>query len=461
MFIAVRVGEHDVVRLRARTTPDPAGHSVGMVGAPVMTGRTMAVRRDALAARREALGFTQETLAQELGVELSTVGRWERGTLTPQPWRRPQLARLLQMPLYELDELLTPAPPPRAADLGASDQLASRRDVMVDGVFLTSAVVADRVVGTLDASLVGAASRPRSTPTVRSTSRMVAEVHRTYQAARYAEVGRLLPSVTGTVNTLVADGPAKVSREVLGLQCSLYVAAAKMATKAGDAVGAWTAAEKARGAAEAAEDTFGQAAATYQRTCALLRAGQRQVVEDAEREAVAAAENLCGADPQSVTWRGALTLISAIIAARRSDGVEATRRLDHADELAGVLGSDGNIGWTAFGPTNVLIHRLSVAVALNDPYSALATIEKIDITRLPTGLHGRQAQFYLDSAWAHAQLGEDPEAVIHLLDTERVAPELVRANPNARRLVQELLTRERRRAVPGLRGLAQRAGVAA
>jgi hypothetical protein len=63
-------------------------------------------------------------------------------------------------------------------------------------------------------------------------------------------------------------------------------------------------------------------------------------------------------------------------------------------------------------------------------------------------------------AWAHAQLQEDPLAVIHLLDTERVAPEFVLTNPDVRRLIRELLERERRM-VPGLRGLALRAGVAA
>jgi transcriptional regulator with XRE-family HTH domain len=69
----------------------------------------MAVRRDALVARREALGFTQESFAIRLGVELSTVGRWERGTLTPQPWRRRRIAEALDVSLERLDELLTPA----------------------------------------------------------------------------------------------------------------------------------------------------------------------------------------------------------------------------------------------------------------------------------------------------------------------------------------------------------------
>jgi hypothetical protein len=193
-------------------------------------------------------------------------------------------------------------------------------------------------------------------------------------------------------------------------------------------------------------------------TSALLRDGRR---DEAEQLAVSSAEHIRGDDPQSLTWRGALTLISAIIAARRNDPTEATQRLDHADELARRLGTDGNIGWTAFGPTNVLIHRVSAAVALDDPYRALAVAEQIDINALPVGFHGRQAQFHLDSAWAHSRLGEDPQAVIHLLDTERVAAELVRANPNAHALIADLLAREQRRAVPGLRGLALRAGVAA
>src|SRR5262245_3466815 len=76
----------------------------------------MATRRDALAARREALGFTQEALAQKLRVELSTVGRWERGTLTPQPWRRPDLAKSLKLSLEELDGLLKPSGAPIAGE---------------------------------------------------------------------------------------------------------------------------------------------------------------------------------------------------------------------------------------------------------------------------------------------------------------------------------------------------------
>lgn len=51
--------------------------------------------------------------------------------------------------------------------------------------------------------------------------------------------------------------------------------------------------------------------------------------------------------------------------------------------------------------------------------------------------------------------------VIHLLDTERIAPELVRTSPSAQGLIHQLLARERRYRVPGLRSLAQRAGVAA
>ncbi len=417
----------------------------------------MAIRRVGLATRREALGFTQETLAQELGVELSTVGRWERGMLTPRPWRRPGLAKTLNLSLEELDALLSSPEVPVAVGHRLT---ITRREVMADAALLSGAVVADHVAGQRDDE------QPRSPGgdlthhgmTLTSASALVTGIHRAYQAAQYGRVAQLLPSVTVAVDALVAEGPAKERREAFILQCSVSVAAAKLAARTRHAGAGWAEAERALVAAEAAGDGFGRAAAAYQRACALLRAGRG---EDAEQEAADAAGELRGSDPESLTWRGALTLISSIAAARRNDAAEAGRRLDHADDLARRLGADGNIGWTAFGPTNVLIHRVSASIALNDPYGALATAERIDITTLPAGLRGRQAQFHLDSALAHAQLGEDPQAVIHLLDTERAAPEVMSASPDAHAIIRDLLARERRRAVPGLRGLALRAGVAA
>jgi transcriptional regulator with XRE-family HTH domain len=378
---------------------------------------------------RRLRGLTQEELADRADVSRDLVAKLEQG-------RR------------------------RTARITSLERLARALDVELSALVTRAAPALETVASWSDRrSIVGAAIRDRGT-TMTDASVLVDRVHRAYQAARYSEAAGLLPSVTYTVDGLVADGPAHGRREALRLQTSVAIAAAKLATKAGNAPAGRSAAERAHSAAEAAEDPFGRAASAYQLICALLRAGGLEDRENAEELAVSCAEELRGTDPSSLTWRGALTLIGAIIAARRGDPVEACRRLDHAEDLAQRLGADGNIGWTAFGPTNVVIHRVSATVALDDPHAALAMAEQIDITAMPAGLHGRQAQFHLDSAWAHARLQEEPLAVIHLLDTERVAPEFVLTNPNVRRLIRDLLERERR-AIPGLRGLALRAGVAA
>lgn len=59
-----------------------------------------------LAASRLAAGFTQESLAEQLSIDRSTIGRWERGTQAPQPWQRPDLATSLRITLTELDDIL-------------------------------------------------------------------------------------------------------------------------------------------------------------------------------------------------------------------------------------------------------------------------------------------------------------------------------------------------------------------
>ncbi|WP_410658386.1 helix-turn-helix domain-containing protein [Amycolatopsis sp. lyj-112] len=98
----------------------------------------MGDRRTAFAARREAMGYTQETFAAELMVESCTVSRWERGEVAPQPFRRPRIAKALGVTLHELGTLLEQAPasaryaatvavvPP---DLAEADDM-NRRDLL-------------------------------------------------------------------------------------------------------------------------------------------------------------------------------------------------------------------------------------------------------------------------------------------------------------------------------------------
>ena len=67
----------------------------------------MTMKRRALAERRRAVGYTQEQLAEVLGVERSTMVRWEAGETTPQPWCRPKLAEALAVSVDDLDTMLT------------------------------------------------------------------------------------------------------------------------------------------------------------------------------------------------------------------------------------------------------------------------------------------------------------------------------------------------------------------
>ncbi|HKR49734.1 MAG TPA: helix-turn-helix domain-containing protein [Pseudonocardiaceae bacterium] len=77
-------------------------------------------KRQRLVSTRKAAGFSQERLAEVVGVERSTIQRWERGETCPQPWARPKLARALGISDQELSELLgEPVEPEGAASASA------------------------------------------------------------------------------------------------------------------------------------------------------------------------------------------------------------------------------------------------------------------------------------------------------------------------------------------------------
>ena len=204
--------------------------------------------------------------------------------------------------------------------------------------------------------------------------RAVHNGHADYQAARYSRVVEQLPSLVAEAERIRCQrvNSAEVEREHGVCLVCAYVLAAKLVTKFGVSDLSMLAADRAVNVASSSESLMASGLAGYQVACALLRSDQAEDTEDltlrlADRLTIAARPDA----PSLVSAAGALWLIAAIVAARRTQRAQAWARLDQADRLAGMLGEDANHGWTAFGPTNVAIHRVSVAVELGDAGEAV------------------------------------------------------------------------------------------
>jgi hypothetical protein len=87
-------------------------------------------------------------------------------------------------------------------------------------------------------------------------------------------------------------------------------------------------------------------------------------------------------EASAVSVYGALLLRGAIAAARLEDYDQTQALLGDASRAAHRLGRDGNLHWTAFGPTNVAVHRIAVAVEVGDAGTAVRMAEALDMTKL-------------------------------------------------------------------------------
>ncbi|MGW3993930.1 helix-turn-helix domain-containing protein [Amycolatopsis sp. NPDC004772] len=106
----------------------------------------MVAKRDGLARARRAAGYTQETLAEVLGVDVKTVGNWESGKTEPLPYKRPKLAAVLNVSADRLEELLRVSSVSTAVDLRNKPQ-AGEGEVATIQAMATAFQVADRKVG--------------------------------------------------------------------------------------------------------------------------------------------------------------------------------------------------------------------------------------------------------------------------------------------------------------------------
>ncbi len=311
-------------------------------------------------------------------------------------------------------------------------------------------------------SYLGVPDRPAQS--LVEVRRAVGRVHNLYQRASYTSAARLLPDVLSQATALSSRSAGLHRSTALRLLAAAYIAASKLATKVGDGDTALLTADRASTAAKLADDQALTAVAAYQAACGLMRlrgrAGEAEQVVRGSLECLASTG--AASDPDLLSAQGALVLLAAVMTAGQGNSKEAVQFLAQAERLASTLGGDRNRLWTGFGPTNVVIHAVSAAVRAGNADQALEIGTRLDTSRLPTVLVGRRAQVHVDlAAAALISAGDRSVSVLHLLEAERVAAEVVHANVQARTLLLDLLAKERRVATPGLRPLAERAGLLA
>ena len=140
-------------------------------------------------------------------------------------------------------------------------------------------------------------------------------------------------------------------------------------------------------------------------------------------------------DLQAVSLWGGLTLQRAVVAARLNDPDAAYGHLEGARQVAARLGEGRNDYNTEFGPANVALHEIAVAVELGDAGRALRAAAAVDTSGLSAE---RRARMLIDVARAHAQRRQVSEAVAALRRAEGITPEQVHVHDHVRQLVSDL-----------------------
>jgi hypothetical protein len=270
----------------------------------------------------------------------------------------------------------------------------------------------------------------------------------------YGALEQSLPTLIGCVEAATGQ-PGGDERAAHVAVSDVYAIACWTLIKADNPVGAWIAAQRAAQAAEQVGDVLRIAAATRCLAEVHMRAKN---LEESTRTAFLAAVQLERAPPDArlitVSFRGAAFLSAAAASARRGDSREAHAAMKAATVCSVELGQDRSDLATVFGPTNVAIHQVAIAIELGDAQGAIRHIPAVQFDQMPKQLTERRARFLIDVARSFAHVRDDAAAIGALLQAETIAPDELRHHRLTHELVPQLLARESR--TSDLRALATR-----
>lgn len=388
-----------------------------------------------IAAERRRRGLSQPELARLLGRSVAWVSQVERGVRKIDRMSVLEtVATALEVPLSELA-----AEAPVVAAVTEEAPGAGGLRLVLAGAYALRAMLDGR--------------RPPALSTLRTRSRKAWDLT---HAGHYTDLSDLLRSLVPDLETAARALPEAQRAEVFELMAATYQACSAALAKLGEPEAAWIAADRAMAAAERAGNPLLVAAGAFRLVFVFLADRHYDQAEETARTAAEALQARSDdGDPPTMSLWGGLTLQRAVIASRVNDPDAAYSHLDRAAQIAERLGEGRNDYNTEFGPANVSLHEISVAVELGDAGRALRAAA-VDISGLSAE---RRARTLIDVARAHAQRRQVNEAVAMLREAEDISPELVDGHELARQLVSDLLAMQDPPSVE-LRELAGRMGAA-
>ncbi|GGJ75255.1 hypothetical protein GCM10010123_01570 [Pilimelia anulata] len=341
-----------------------------------------------------------------------------------------------------------------AANSDSDEEVTVRRREFLDyagAIAATGAYQAGGGLCVLAAALFTPHRASSDSPGSSEAAALLQSAKARYQRCQHSAAAVLLAKVLAHLQDSVRPTALNVHANQL---------AASLLLKAGDTPLALIAADRSVSAARQCDDPLTIAASSRALVHALSRGGNhRLAAQIAKQTAASVSLTASGRTSAGLALTGALLLRGAVAAARCDDRDTALTLLDQATGAAHRLGGDGNEQWTAFGPTNVILHRISVSTILGDAGVAVHLGQSAAASAHIPSVE-RRANLYLDLARAHTQREHWENATRALCNAERVAPEEVRLRPAVHQLVTDLHRRVPANRRPPVRDLAQRIGAA-
>lgn len=369
-----------------------------------------------LADARRRRGLSQPELARMIGRSVAWVSQVERGVRRIDRMSVLEiLADTLGIPLAELA-----AESPVVAAVNEEQPGAAGLRLVLSGAWSLRAMLNGHEV-----------------PLVEEVRGKVDRAWSLTHEARYADLADLLGDLVPELESGARAVEDDVRPVMFELLASAYQACSAALAELDEPEAAWIAADRGMAAAERAGNPLLVAAGAFRLVIVFLGARYYAQAAEVTRTAADALWRIAdGGTPEAMSMWGALTLQRAVTAAHLGDAAAAYGFLDRARPVADLVGPGRDDYNTEFGPANLALYEIAVAVELGDAGRALRAASAVDASALSPE---RRARMLIDVARAHAQRRQVDSAVAALRQAEELTPEQVHAHALVRQVVADLV----------------------